>query len=358
VRVAHLSFAFSEYVIRLATALAEDIEVGVWLAEGDSRSHRKRLGDGVDVHVFDRPRMRQPHRHGSMVRQLLTEIRDYRPDIIHMQQGYLWFNPFLRFLPDVPLIITVHDPVPHVGDRNGYKTPQFITDLGFRAADRLIAHNEQMRDVLVGRGYARDLISVAPTVVRGDAELSTDQTDDGSTILFFGRIWPYKGLDYLIAAQPRINERIPGARFVIAGTGEDFEKYRGQMVDRERFEVHNRFVTTAETADLFAAASVVVLPYIDATQSGVIATAYNFGKPVVATTVGGLPAMVEDGVTGFLVPPRDEEALASAVIRVLSDDDLRARMSIAARRKAESEYAPSAVAERTLAIYRLALDNP
>ena len=72
-------------------------------------------------------------------------------------------------------------------------------------------------------------------------------------------------------------------------------------------------------ATLFQQASVVALPYIEASQSGVVPLAYMHMKPVVATTVGGLPEMVDDGRTGYLVPPRDEQALATAVVRLLRD---------------------------------------
>ena len=92
------------------------------------------------------------------------------------------------------------------------------------------------------------------------------------------------------------------------------------MVNPDRFIVLNEYVSDEKRAELFRRASVVVLPYIEASQSFIISIAYRFGKPVVATTVGGLPQMVDDGKTGFLVPPRDVDALADAIVRLMQND--------------------------------------
>jgi glycosyltransferase involved in cell wall biosynthesis len=174
-------------------------------------------------------------------------------------------------------------------------------------------------------------------------------------VLFFGRIWPYKGLDNLIRAEPWIAQQIPDVRIVIAGQGEDFERYRRLMVHPERFAVLNRHISDAEVATLFRQASVIVLPYIEASQSGVIPIAYTYGKPVVGTTVGGLPEMIDDGVTGFLVPPGNEKRLAAAIIAVLRNDAQRRKMGAAAKQKIERECSPAVIARQTLDVYRAAL---
>lgn len=350
-RVAFLSFAFGEYSVRLASALAADADVGLWLTDHQAEPHLDRLDPRVAFRPFRKPRMRQPFRQVAAMAGLYRQIRRFRPDVLHIQQGYLWFNPLLRFLRRIPVVVTVHDPTPHLGDRLGRKTPQVIADMAYREASAIIVHNEQMKLEMIGRGIAAERVHVVPTVIRGNAEASVGGGDAGNVVLFFGRIWPYKGLEYLIGAEPLISAEVPDARIVIAGKGEDFERYRKLMVHPERFEVLNEFIPFEETAGLFERASVVALPYVDATQSGVIATAYNFGKPVVATTVGGLPSMVDDGETGFLVAPRDIEALAAAITRLLKDPELRARLGAQAKRKAETEFAAEAVAAKTLAVY-------
>jgi glycosyltransferase involved in cell wall biosynthesis len=152
-----------------------------------------------------------------------------------------------------------------------------------------------------------------------------------------------------------ITAQVPNARIVIAGGGEDFKRYRDLMVHPDRFTVYNKYVSDEQRAELFRRASVVALPYIDASQSAVIPVAYTFAKPVVATTVGGLPELVEHGHTGFLVPPRDEQALADAVVCLLRDRRLRHQLGANGKSKINTECSPTVVARKTLAVYRRAI---
>ena len=99
----------------------------------------------------------------------------------------------------------------------------------------------------------------------------------------------------------------------------------------ERVVFHFRFIPDSEIATYFAAADVVLAPYRTEAQSGVALTAFHFGRPVIASNVGGLPEVVKDGENGFIVPPDDADALASAVDRFFASD--RATME---RRAADS----------------------
>src|SRR5690606_35012391 len=107
---------------------------------------------------------------------------------------------------------------------------------------------------------------------------------------------------------------------------------------------------------LFRRASVVVLPYTDATQSGVSAMAFACSRPVIATEVGDVPEVVIEGQTGLLVPPRDAQALADAMERLIVDRALRARLGTGAGRFAAENRSWSRLAELTAAAYRRALD--
>ena len=185
-----------------------------------------------------------------------------------------------------------------------------------------------------------------------------DIQEEGNLILFFGRIWDYKGLQYLIEAEPLITTEVPGARIVIAGAGEDFKKYE-QMIGNRRgnFIIHNYRIPYEEGAELFQRCSVVVLPYIEASQSGVVPTAYGFRKPVVVTDVGSIPEIVHDGRTGFVVPPRDTRALAQAIIRLLKDEELRKEMGENAYRKLKEDFSWERIAEQTIGVYRNVVDR-
>src|SRR5215472_14300463 len=127
------------------------------------------------------------------------------------------------------------------------------------------------------------------------------------------------------------------------------------MVNPDNFIVHNEYVSDEKRAELFRRAAVVVLPYIEASQSFIISIAYRFGKPVVATTVGGLPEMVDHGRTGFLVPPRDSESLASAIVDLMQSDEMRQSFGENGMRKVNVECAPEVVGKQTVSVYRQAL---
>jgi glycosyltransferase involved in cell wall biosynthesis len=316
------------------------------------------LDPSVIFKPFILPRARQPFGQVGMINQIFQQIRRFDPDVIHLQQGHLWFNFALPFLRQYPLVITIHDPRYHLGDRESSKMPQFITDFGHRRGDQLIVHAETLKQVVIERLQVKpDIVHAIPTVVRGDAAARPEVQEEDNLILFFGRIWEYKGLEYLIRAEPLITAQIPDARIVIAGRGENFNRYQDLMVHPERFTVYNDYVSDDKRAELFRRASVVALPYVDASQSGVIPVAYTYSKPVVATTVGGLPELVDDGRTGFLVPPRDEQALANALVRLLRDKILRHQLGANGKHKIDSECSPEAVAHKTIAVYRKAIGN-
>ena len=357
-KVVFLSFNFGEYCIRLASALARKVEVLLLLPDQLAAPYLYMLDQAIHFQSFSQPRLRQPLRQIRMIYTILQHIRDFDPDVIHFQHGHLWFNLALPLLGRYPLVLTIHNPRHHVGDRVSQKTPQTILDFGYRRADQVIVHGKQLKQVVVDRlRIPGEIVHVIPHIVLGDDAAHNQVQEDDHLILFFGRIWEYKGLEYLIRAEPLITAQVPDARIVIAGQGEDFSRYRRMMVHPERFIVYNEYVPNEKRAELFRRASIVVLPYIDASQSGVIPVAYTFGKPVVATTVGALPEVVDHGRTGYLVPPRDERALADAVIRLLRDKKLRRQLGANGKRKIDTECSPDAVAQKTLAAYHCAISD-
>ena len=353
-RVALLSYDFGEYCIRLASGLSRVVDVQLQLAQQLAEPFLASLDPGVTFYPFHKPRLRQPGRQVRLAFELRRRIDAFQPDVVHVQQGHFWFNGFLPLL-QYPLVLTVHDARHHIGDKASQKTPRAIFDFGFRQATRLITHATSLKDALVGEcGVREEVIHIIPHISPSPRPAAAI-AEDKASVLFFGRIWPYKGLEHLIRAQPIISAAIPAARIVIAGEGEDFGRYRRMMADPDRFTVLNEYISEDRCSELFQQASVVVLPYIEASQTGVIPLAYTFMKPVVATTVGGLPDMVEDGRTGFLVPPSDEHALAAAIVRLLEDEPLRREQGRNGQRKLDAECGPAVIARQTLAVYEQAL---
>lgn len=154
---------------------------------------------------------------------------------------------------------------------------------------------------------------------------------DIKLVLFFGFIKPYKGVDYLIDACPILKEKYGnGIRVLIVGdVYGDSTPYYDRISNSGAEDIitfDNGFVPDSKVEEYFLASDLLALPYLSATQSGIIQIAYNYDLPVVTTEVGGLPEVVHDGVTGFLVPTEDSVKLAEATIRFF-DENLASTLS-------------------------------
>lgn len=357
-RVAFVSFDFGEYCVRLASSLAQHADVLLLMPNNLVEPHLAHLDKAVSLVSFPNARIRHAVRQFRNIRTIFRKIRDFAPDLIHYQGVHPWFDLAFPLLRRVPLVQTIHDFKPHTGDQPLQQTPFWIETIARRCADALIVHTQFARERVVEEfpEFAHK-ISIIPHIQIGEIHPSVEPEEDENLIFFFGRIWEYKGLEYLIRAEPLISSRVPQARILIAGQGEDFSRYARMMVHEDRFIIHNEFITEDRAAEYFRRASVVVLPYIEASQSGVIPMAYSAGKPVVATTVGGLPEMVENGRTGYLVAPRDETQLAEAVTKLLLHAPLRRQMGANGKRKIEEECSPAVIAQKTFDVYRRAVEK-
>jgi glycosyltransferase involved in cell wall biosynthesis len=355
-RVALISTNFGEYCVRLANALSRYADILLVAPDRLVAPHAYKLDCAVRLFPFRSPRLRQPLRQLQSIRKIFREIDTFAPDVIHYQGFHPWLDLALPLWNRYPLVCTVHDFRAHPGDKLSQKTPFWVEMLVRCRADQLIVHSEHIRGLMVKqlRG-AGENISLMPHIQIGQELASPTGQDTENLILFFGRIWEYKGLEYLIRAEPLISARVPDVRIMIACQGEDFSRYARLMVHPQHFIVHNEFISEDRAAEYFRRASIVALPYIEASQSGVIPLAYSAAKPVVATTVGGLPEMVEHGRTGYLVAPRDAGQLADALVRLLLDPTLRRQMGANAKNKVELECSPEAIARKTLEVYHRAV---
>jgi glycosyltransferase involved in cell wall biosynthesis len=343
--------------VQLANALGHLCRVTLMLSDSATGLASKVDRTKVGLQLFHMPRHRAPT-NLAMVLRIHRQLRVLRPDVVHITCWHLWGTPGLGPLKRFPLVATVHDVSRHPGD--GWAYPSVLYPLQWRWADQVIVHANAARQQLLSQhGCKPDRVHAIPIGAYDFYRdwLQSDAVERPNTVLFFGRIWEYKGLEYLIAAEPLITRAIPDARIIIAGQGDSFERYQKTMVNPHNFEVHNHHIPNEMVAELFQKASVVVLPYIEASQSGVIPVAYAFGKPVVATNVGGIPDVVDHGETGYLVPPRDKVRLAEAVITLLKDRQLRENMGCKALEKAQTQMSWSNIAAQTLEVYHQALDG-
>lgn len=200
----------------------------------------------------------------------------------------------------------------------------------------VILHGERFRrDVLRMKLRPRAIVTVPHGFVPQKLQVDSPY-DPSGPILFIGRAQPYKGLAVLIDALDSL-EDVP---VVIAGEGvTDYRSPRS-----ERVEIREGPLSDEGFRDLMARCCAVVLPYERANQSGVLATAFRAGRPVIASAVGAFEEYVTDGVNGFLVPPGDPTALAEAILRVTTDPALASEMARAARRSWDEGLSPSVCA--------------
>jgi starch synthase len=218
-------------------------------------------------------------------------IRRFRPDVIHVHDmaDYRYLLAVAICRKRFPIVMTVHNAEPHLGKKDNRM--EFLRPYLRRLSDRYIVHGQTIKEHLLRVcDIPADKVDCVSMIAYDFHRLwITGRQDNGRTVLFFGGIFEYKGIEYLIKAAPSIRGRFPDARIVIAGSGPDWPRCRSFIEDPDAFELIDRALTNPEVTELFEEASLVVLPYTEASQSGVLGLAYAMGKPVVATTVGSLP---------------------------------------------------------------------
>lgn len=286
---------------------------------------------------------------------LFREIRRFRPDIVHLQIGSPVMALLVLLLRNYPIVSTFHDARPHEGEES--KIKNFARYIIRKYSNKIIVHGNKLKKQMIKEYNIYD--DKIRTIQICEHEVAPFKKyekkffpEEEYLVLFFGRIYKYKGLDYLIKAAPLVKKHIPLVKFIIAGTGEDFKKYEEMITEKDIFIIYNRHISYKEGAELFQKCSLVVLPYIDASQSGVIPTAYSFKKPVIVTNVGSIPEIVDNGITGLIVPSRDHEALADAIVLLLKDRKLRIRMGENAYIKLKTDLSWNKIIDDIFDIYR------
>lgn len=359
-----------EYTVELANAMSDHHRVSLLVPRHEFAHLEWALDRRVDLHPLWWPRQRDPRSALFLLRthQLIERLN---PDVVHILSCQTWLNGLMPLFSHCALVATTHDVVPHVGDAASRKIPVALSSYSLRRAHRVIVHGEKLKaDLIQHYHLPPDRIDIIPHGVlslycrllpdvndAASSPANAQTTADQPTILFFGRIYKYKGLDYLIDAQPHITHAVPQARIVIAGRGDDMNQYIARFHQPDRFEVYNQYIANEQVAQLFQRATVVALPYIDGSQSGVLQIAYAFGKPVVATRVGSIQEAVDDGRTGLLVPPRDSHALAEAIIELLRNPSRRAFMRQQIEQQVATRFAWSNIALATTQTYQRALQE-
>jgi glycosyltransferase involved in cell wall biosynthesis len=257
-------------------------------------------------------------------------ILEFKPDAVVFQ----WWQPFfgpayrgaiheLRKHSDLPVFFLCHNLLAH--DRPpvpGHKTwERLLTRRVFKHVDGFLVHADEMV------GQLKDF-NATPLVkkiyhplynfyLQWDRVQREERDSDDLRLLFFGKVRKYKGLSVFLEAVSRIKGRISfhatiAGEFYVAPV--PYRKAAERLGLSDLVTWKERYIPNEEVPKLFRESDLVVLPYLEATQSGVVPVAYQFDVPVIASDVGGLSEVVLEGKTGYLVPPGNPEAIAEKII--------------------------------------------
>jgi glycosyltransferase involved in cell wall biosynthesis len=271
------------------------------------------------------------------------EIRRWRPDIVSAHEND---DPRLLFACyGAPLIYTVHDPEPHPGAKTPTLRERIANALWLRASDCIVVHGAALVAEL-SNGMRKKPVRVVPHGIDVEGEPLPKPSEE--TVLLFGRMESYKGVPILLDAMKQVWESRPETKLVIAGRGPAVADVPSDL----RIELIARYISEFELRQLLARATVVVLPYTQASQSGVGLLSIAHGVPIVVTDVGGLPDLVPD--RRYVAGRGDVDALADRLLFAL-DAGLAERRHFQSH--AETHFAWARVAEQYAGVYREWIGN-
>jgi glycosyltransferase involved in cell wall biosynthesis len=360
IKVALLHFCFEDYTIELANALIKYVDLIIIHPEKISATCKDFLDPDIKIRSFEKPRMRDLRNILSMA-AMMKIIHEIQPDILHVQEtNDPWYDMTLWLNKMPPLVTTIHDVFSHPGDRESVFGSDYTRRFAFSRSQQLIVHSHLLKKALIEQfNVPQEIVNIVPHGELGSLYQRQGHQNislrEPYTLLFFGRIWPYKGLKYLIDAMPLIAEHIPEVKLIIAGRGENINKYFPSDYDGKYYEIFNDFIPLETVSNLFQRSAATVLPYIEASQSGVAALSYGMGTPVIASDVGGLSEIVRHKQDGILVPPRDVKALADAIVYLLKDSNLQCQMQRATLSRCQQDLNWSNIAKETIQIYETAI---
>ena len=357
-RVAIYAPHFAEYSYRLASALAHHCDVRLVLNRKDANQQWE-LADIAAAAPFEtRIRDLSLRRAGAFgIPASFLDIISFRPDVVHCHEvPEIYTSKLIQFLRPlgIPLVLTVHDAIPHSEGGSGTSPREDAWRGRMRAAASVVTtHGEScIADFRrASPDFKGEAISSMHGVLMVPPARAAVTAPESARILFFGRMWAYKGLDVFIDAIDMLTRRGVAHEAIVAGRGPEMSRLGARMAAMPTIKTINAYISPADTGQLFQSATVVALPYKDATQSGVLASAYGNSRPVVASATGGIPDVVTDGVNGLLVPPGDPAALADALERVLTSRPLAAALTEGARQTAAGILNWDRIAEGLLGSY-------
>lgn len=333
-RIVIASISFCEYIIQQANALAALGHSVLLVTPGPLIEGTV----GADIDHLLAPKVKYytyvvvGKWRQSFYAGLFQAVSTFSPDVLHIHDnGEIETLALIMRFQRFPLVITVHDVTEHPGaDSRIAPRRRWIKKFLKWRACRIHLHGERLREKFV-EIHPR-LASKIIVIPHGTLSLFKYWENgaverEALTCLFFGRMEKYRGLDNLIKIGRILKETVPGIKIIVAGRGSELAKYRAEMSELGIFEIHDAFIPDREIFRYFRRASLLLLPYHEASQSGVVSVGFPFGVPVVATRVGSIPEVVVDGRQGKIISPGDIGGFADMVRELLSDREMLQQMS-------------------------------
>lgn len=245
-------------------------------------------------------------------------INRMKPDVFHItwqlgKNEYRYYNLKTNF------VMTVHDPISHSGHNPCDEENRL---LAFKKCHNFILLDDVLQDEFSQKySISKDRITISRMgyfdylnfIPYTDVNIPKDKY-----VLYFGQISKYKGIEYLVKAMEVVHKKNSSVKLIIAGKGNIYFNYK----DCDYIDLRNYYITETELVSLLKNCLFVVCPYTDATQSGVVQTAFSLNVPTIVTDVGALPKAVTDGVTGLVVPPCDVMALATKMLYLIDNPEV------------------------------------
>jgi len=280
---------------------------------------------------------------------LLKAVTKSKYDIVHIQgQSWLFFLfiPFLK-LKRKPIFWTMHDVdfrPSNPGIRGKLESLQVSilcqNHILRKYVNVIIVHGSNLRDKLISKGVDKSKVYVLPhfdyRYLLGVKQYSYNEKE---YVLLFGKIKPYKGIDIFLKALHIVRKKLKNnLKVIIAGKGDmSFLNSFFSIDDKEYIRILNRYIPDSEISMLLRNAKFLVLPYTDASQSGVIPLAYTFSKPVVVSNAGSIAEYVDDGITGLIFEAGNVDQLARCIIEMFQKNETCIEMGENAYKKMMEE---------------------
>ncbi|MFO7870637.1 MAG: glycosyltransferase [Kiritimatiellia bacterium] len=349
---------------RVVSTLARGLDVRrfdcrVWCVARGGAIADQLEAEGISVEILGITNYHNP----VAVLKLVKRLREAAPAIVHTHGYYAGtVGRVAAFLARVPVVIAhVHSTYWGYGRRH-----LWVERLLSHVTDRIICCSNAVSDFVVGReGVDGSKVEVVYNGVEqqsaglppGDVKRMLGIGEDRRIVITVASLVGHKGHRYLLDAAVEVTTRIPEAHFVIVGDGplrSELERHASNSGIKDRVTFTG---VRSDVRDLLEAADVFVLPSCDREGLGIaLIEAMAAGKPVVATRLGGIPEVVEDGFTGLLVPPRDKASLAEGIAAMLTDSDAAAGMGSRGREAYVDRLTAAEMVVKTAKPYRWLLE--